>query len=98
MLNLLKKQTIKFIDLTHTLNDNIPHWHEGCGFQNKVILDYNECSGDQKWRVRRLEMFAGIGTHMDAPSYCVYGGYIIALPIKIEYGTEAPIRLIGVIN
>ncbi len=23
------------VDLTHTLNEQIPSWHEGCGFKHK---------------------------------------------------------------
>lgn len=64
----------KLIDLTHTLNSNIPTWNGHCGFNHDLHLDYADCKGDDKFRVMKLSMHAGIGTHMDAPSHCISGG------------------------
>lgn len=69
---------VTFIDLTHPLTSNIPHWGSGCGFQNKIELDYANCTSDVKFRVERLEMAAGIGTHMDSPLHCIPDGTSIA--------------------
>jgi len=69
---------MSFIDLTHILTPSIPHWNIGCGFQHKTISDYDNCKGDTIFRVQKLEMVSGIGTHMDAPAHCINGGTDIA--------------------
>jgi kynurenine formamidase len=67
----------KLIDLTHTLNSNIPTWNGGCGFTHDLHIDYADCEGEDKFRVMKISMHAGIGTHMDAPSHCIPGGRCI---------------------
>jgi len=68
----------KFIDLTHPLDNTIPTWTGGCGFQESLKLDY-----DGGCRVYSYKMHAGIGTHIDAPSHFVPGGENIAdMPIE----------------
>ena len=62
------------IDLTHTLTPEIPSWSGGCGFQQQVKLDYDDCETEVKFRVQQLKLHAGIGTHIDAPSHCISGG------------------------
>lgn len=64
----------KLIDLTHTLDTTIPTWNGGCGFNHDVHIDYADCTGEDKFRVMKVGMHAGIGTHMDAPSHCIPGG------------------------
>lgn len=60
-----------FIDLTHSLSADVPHWGIDVGFKyNARYIQSAESTGDVKFRVQRLEMSAGIGTHMDAPSHC----------------------------
>src|SRR3990167_3284925 len=74
---------MKLIDLTHALNETIPAWDLGCGFQKILNSDYKDCVGDVKFRNQRLSCFAGIGTHMDAPSHCIPGGLSIAdIPLE----------------
>ena len=65
------------IDLTHTLDETIPTWAGGCGFQHHIQSDYNDCQGDVKFRVGQLAMNTGIGTHIDAPAHCIPGGLTI---------------------
>lgn len=67
----------KLIDLTHTLDATIPTWNGGCGFNHDVHMDYSDCLGEDKFRVMKVKMHAGIGTHMDAPSHCIPGGKFI---------------------
>ncbi len=60
-----------FIDLTHPLSAEVPHWGEDVGFKyNARNIRNIELPNGVKFRVQRLEMSAGIGTHMDAPSHC----------------------------
>lgn len=60
-----------FVDLTHTLTSDIPHWGIDVGFKyNARFIQGTETTSPVKFRVQRLEMSAGIGTHMDAPSHC----------------------------
>ncbi len=61
------------IDLTHTLDENIPSWNGDCGFQCETTLDYSDCTTDPKFRTQQLTMRAGMGTHMDAPAHCIPG-------------------------
>jgi kynurenine formamidase len=67
----------KLIDLTHTLNSSIPTWNGDCGFNHDLHINYADCEGEDKFRVMKLSMHAGIGTHMDAPSHCVPSGQCI---------------------
>jgi kynurenine formamidase len=67
----------KLIDLTHALDSSIPTWNGGCGFNHDVHIDYSDCQGEDKFRVMKVKMHAGIGTHMDAPSHCNPGGRFI---------------------
>lgn len=64
----------KLIDLTHTLDNHIPTWNGGCGFKHDLHIDYTDCPGEDKFRVMKISMHAGIGTHMDAPSHCIPNG------------------------
>jgi kynurenine formamidase len=67
----------KPIDLTHTLDESVPTWNGGCGFNHDIQVDYSDCEGQYKFRVMKVNMDAGIGTHMDAPSHCIPGGKCI---------------------
>jgi kynurenine formamidase len=64
----------KLIDLTHELDSTIPTWNGGCGFNHDVHIDYSDCEGGDTFRVMKIGMHAGSGTHMDAPSHCIPGG------------------------
>ncbi len=60
-----------FIDLTHTLSPDVPHWGIDVGFKfNARDIKSSQPESDVKFHVQRLEMSSGIGTHMDAPSHC----------------------------
>ncbi|KTD25716.1 metal-dependent hydrolase [Legionella lansingensis] len=66
------------IDLSHSLSGFIPSWEGDCGFQHQTVLDYDDSDSEIGFRVQRLIMDAGIGTHIDAPAHCVKGGKTIA--------------------
>jgi kynurenine formamidase len=67
----------KIIDLTHTLDKQIPSWSGDCGFNIEVKLDYSDCLQNEEFRVQQFKMHAGIGTHMDAPAHCIPGSTTI---------------------
>ncbi len=67
----------QLIDLTHTLYSDIPTWSGGCGFSHDLHIDYIDCQVEDKFRVMKVKMHSGIGTHMDAPSHCIQGGKCI---------------------
>ena len=73
----MKHFPYKIIDLTHSLSSDIPSWNGTCGFQHETICDYDDCSTSVKFRVQKLTMHAGIGTHIDAPAHCIRGGVTI---------------------
>jgi len=60
------------IDLTHSLCPDIPNWEGTNGFFEHIDVDY-----ENGVRIMRYEMFAGIGTHIDAPGHYVKGGACI---------------------
>ena len=61
--------------LTHSLHSGIPTWPGSCGFHHNIHIDYEDCPGEDKFRVMKISnMHSGIGTHMDAPSHCIPGG------------------------
>lgn len=65
------------VDLTHPLDCHVPTWTGGCGFHHDVHIDYADCQGQDVFRVMKVSMHAGIGTHMDAPSHCFPNGRCI---------------------
>lgn len=73
-----------FIDLTHSLSADVPHWGIDVGFKYNIRqIQSADASGKMKFRVQRLEMSAGIGTHLDAPSHCYENAAAIdAIPLQ----------------
>lgn len=65
-------EPFRIIDLTQPLFADAPTWGGSCGFCLEMTKDY-----DQLFRVNRLKMDAGIGTHMDAPCHLIKGGLSI---------------------
>lgn len=65
--NLPKK---KYIDLTHSLDENIPSWDGDCGFKHALLSDEEFCT-------HSISMQAGVGTHLDAPAHCIRDGKTI---------------------
>ena len=68
---MIKKFPFKLIDLTHTLDSNLPSWDGDCGFNHTIKLDYQDCKSDVKFRVQQVTMQAGIGNHIDSISNCI---------------------------
>ncbi len=64
-------ENYKFVDLTHTISKDAPTWDGSCGFVLSNNIDYENCTAPDLFRVQKLSMNAGIGTHMDAPAHCV---------------------------
>lgn len=68
----------RIVDLTHPLTPQIPTWNGSCGFCLEIKKDY-----DRMFRVQKMSMHAGVGTHMDAPSHRIEGGLSIAdIPLE----------------
>ena len=66
------------VDLTHILSPDIPTWNGSCGYCLEIKMDY-----DQMFRVQKMKIHAGLGTHMDAPSHQIEDGASIAeIPIE----------------
>lgn len=62
----MQQLPFKVIDLTHSLNPDIPTWNEGCGFTQQRVLDHDANSA-YSFRTHHIMMEEGIGTHIDAP-------------------------------
>ena len=77
------KDPFRLIDLTHALSQAVPSWDGSCGFTTELLWDYETCTTDTKFRVQKINMLAGLGTHMDAPAHCIPKGLSIAdIPLK----------------
>ncbi len=72
-------QTLPFkvIDLTHSLNPDIPTWNGGCGFTQQRVLDH-DTNKAYSFRTHHITMEEGIGTHIDAPLHTTPGAKDIA--------------------
>ncbi len=84
------------IDLTHHLDEQMAAWDDSDGFTQEITLDYAECPSNAPFRVQRLCMAAGIGTHIDSPAHCIEGGATIdQLPLA---NLVAPCVVIAPVN
>ena len=72
----MKKFPFRPVDLTHALTPSTPTWDGGCGFNHQRHHDYDPGAVYQ-FRVHKIAMNEGIGTHMDAPAHCCAGGKTI---------------------
>lgn len=76
-------KNFKCIDLSHPINAQIPTWDGSCGFDLDLLCDYENCDSSTKFRVQKLNMKAGAGTHLDAPLHCFSRGKSIdQIPLK----------------
>lgn len=73
----LSPKIFKWIDLTHPITEKMPSWEKDCGFQHTTLLNYDECATECQFLVQKIQMPAGIGTHLDAPSHCFPNGQSI---------------------
>ena len=64
----------EILDLTHTLTKETPTWSGSCGFAHEIKLDYEDRPKPAQFRVQKVQMHAGIGTHIDAPAHAISGG------------------------
>jgi len=68
---------LKTIDLTHRLLPEAPSWDGSCGFELSINTDYKDCIPPNLFRTQKINMSAGIGTHMDAPAHVIPDGRTI---------------------
>lgn len=72
------------IDLTHELHPDVPAWNAENGFCCEIQCDYAQCKTNPAFRIHKLKMHAGIGTHMDAPAHCMpRGNSIDRIPLPL---------------
>lgn len=64
------------VDLTHTLENDIPTWDDSCGFNHSLSFDYDP-NAEFQFRTHEISMKEGIGTHMDSPAHCIKGAATI---------------------
>lgn len=75
---LSQPNNLQIIDLTHTLNSEIPWWLAECAFKQEIVHDYNQpTTGNFKVRAQKITMSTSAGTHMDAPAHFIPGGKTI---------------------
>ncbi len=78
----------RFIDLTHTIEEDIPTWPGSQRFTRTLHCDY-----PQGCRIYNFLQAEGTGTHIDAPAHFIEGGKSIA-----EFSLEELIAPACVIN
>jgi kynurenine formamidase len=71
------KMDFQWIDLTHELCESIPTWDGHCGFHHTNLTNYDEITTECNFLIQRVEMLAGVGTHIDAPAHCFPKGKTI---------------------
>ena len=83
----------KVIDLTHTLNPEIPTWDGSCGFTIDTLVDHHECQGPYTFKAQKFTLLASAGTHIDSPAHVFTHGAttdqihvdnLIALAVMID--------------
>ena len=67
----------KIIDLTHRLLPEAPSWDGSCAFELSIDTDYKDCTSPNLFRTQKINMSAGLGTHIDAPAHVIPGGRTI---------------------
>lgn len=68
------KNKTRIIDLTHSIQENIPLWPGAALFSQEICQTY----APGKFRVHNYHLAAGTGTHMDAPFHCEEHGKSVA--------------------
>jgi len=87
------------VDLTHDLRPSIPSWDGSCGFTLNRDVDYNDCKPPYLFRTQKIDMRAGMGTHMDAPAHCFEGQSTIEqLPLEDLVVPCVVVRPEGAVN
>lgn len=55
----------KLIHLSHTISSSTPTWTGSCGYHEEVFVGFDEAD----YKAQGLTIFAGLGTHLDAPAH-----------------------------
>lgn len=77
MLDELKSPKYKWVDLTHELSADTPHWYGFAPLKMDVLFDYVDGTPEDKMapmRCSQISVASQYGTHVDAPSHFVPGG------------------------
>lgn len=67
----------KYIDLTHSLSENVPGWDSSYKFKLELSTDYSDCVAPDLFRTQKIITPLSMGTHIDAPAHVVPGGRTI---------------------
>ena len=68
----LKGPKYKWVDLTHELSPETPHWFGFSPLQNELLFDYAEGTPDDKMAPMRcflVSVASQYGTHVDVPRH-----------------------------
>lgn len=74
----MKKLTNNWVDLTQIINEQTRNFRNLPGCKVETIWDYHMCTTETKFRVQKISMNAGLGTHIDAPMHCFARGASVA--------------------
>ena len=72
LVNELKGPKDKWVDLTHELSPETPHWYGFAPLQNELLFDYAEGTPDDKMapmRCFQISVASQYGTHVDVPRH-----------------------------
>ncbi|MDP3935967.1 MAG: cyclase family protein, partial [Alphaproteobacteria bacterium] len=81
--------SFKLIDLTHSLTENAPTWEGTCGFHLVTEHDYLEDADKVSFKVQKISLSCGIGTHIDAPAHCIKNSITID-QIPLDHLVDLP--------
>lgn len=67
----------KVVDLTHALSSEIPAWNGKSDFELRTLVNYQDCTPPDLFRIQKICGSASLGTHIDAPAHVIPGGRTI---------------------
>jgi kynurenine formamidase len=62
---------MKIIDLTHELVPEVPSWDGNIGFELSTVVDYEDCTPPDLFRIQKIKCGLSMGTHIDAPAHVI---------------------------
>jgi kynurenine formamidase len=72
LVNELKSPKYKWVDLTHELSPETPHWYGFAPLKNELLFDYAEGTPEDKlapMRCFQISVASQYGTHVDVPRH-----------------------------
>lgn len=67
-----------WVDLTYTINEQTRNFRNNLGCKFETIWDYHNCTSETKFKVQKISINAGFGTHIDSPMHIFKNGLCVS--------------------